>query len=60
MLYFYEHFIFVTIDFCYFQLYMLAAGDCVYKGGVKQLLPYLKSMGLECPPYNNPADYGML
>ncbi|XP_045207115.1 ATP-binding cassette sub-family G member 4-like isoform X2 [Mercenaria mercenaria] len=41
------------------HLYMLADGEVVYKGGVKHLLPYLKSMGLECPPYNNPADYVM-
>ena len=37
---------------------MLADGECVYKGGTKQLLPYFKSLNLECPPYNNPADYG--
>ncbi|XP_045207112.2 ATP-binding cassette sub-family G member 4-like isoform X2 [Mercenaria mercenaria] len=41
------------------HLYMLTDGEVLYKGGVKQMLPYLKSMGLECPPYNNPADYVM-
>ncbi|WAR06472.1 ABCG1-like protein [Mya arenaria] len=41
------------------HLYMLASGECVYKGSIKQLLPYFKSIGLECPPYNNPADYVM-
>ncbi|KAL4229505.1 ATP-binding cassette sub- G member 4 [Mactra antiquata] len=41
------------------HLYMLANGDCVYKGAVSHLLPYLTSMSLECPPYNNPADYAM-
>uniref|UniRef100_A0A915K2U0 ABC transporter domain-containing protein n=1 Tax=Romanomermis culicivorax TaxID=13658 RepID=A0A915K2U0_ROMCU len=39
------------------KLYILADGLCIYKGTVKGLLPYLKTYGLECPPYHNPADF---
>ncbi|XP_052284306.1 ATP-binding cassette sub-family G member 1-like isoform X2 [Dreissena polymorpha] len=41
------------------HLYMLANGECVYGGGIKHLLPYFKSLGMECPAYHNPADYVM-
>ena len=40
-----------------FQLYLLADGQCIYRGPMGSLLPYLKSINLECPLYNNPADY---
>uniref|UniRef100_A0A2P2I873 ATP-binding cassette sub-family G member 1-like n=1 Tax=Hirondellea gigas TaxID=1518452 RepID=A0A2P2I873_9CRUS len=39
------------------QLYALADGQCIYRGTTDDLLPFLNSMDLHCPPYHNPADF---
>lgn len=39
-------------------LYMLAEGQCIYRGQIAGLIPFLSTMGLHCPSYHNPADYG--
>ncbi|CAL7935402.1 unnamed protein product [Xylocopa violacea] len=38
-------------------IYAVADGHCIYKGPVKSLLPHMSSIGVDCPPYHNPADF---
>ncbi|XP_053612319.1 uncharacterized protein LOC128676307 [Plodia interpunctella] len=46
-----------TIYSLFDQVYMLADGMCIYHGPSSNTVPYLASMGFQCPMYHNPADY---
>uniref|UniRef100_A0A1Q3FN52 Putative the eye pigment transporter n=1 Tax=Culex tarsalis TaxID=7177 RepID=A0A1Q3FN52_CULTA len=39
------------------HVYALADGHCVYQGSALNTVPYLHSVGLQCPQYHNAADY---
>jgi ATP-binding cassette, subfamily G (WHITE), member 4 len=39
------------------QVYVLAAGECLYQGSTDKLVPFLQHVNLPCPIYHNPADF---
>ena len=39
------------------RLYLLAEGQCIYRGLTLGIVPFLSSMAMECPSYHNPADF---
>lgn len=38
-------------------VYIMAQGHCVYQGSNNNTVPYLASLGFDCPKYHNSADY---
>lgn len=39
------------------RIYALADGQCIYQGSSRNLVPFLKEIGLICPPTFNPSDF---
>lgn len=45
--------------FAKFQhVYIVAKGQCVYRGHAGNVVPFLQHIGIECPRHYNPADFG--
>lgn len=38
-------------------IFLSTTGRCIYQGSPSDLVAHLSSVGLQCPPFNNPADY---
>ncbi|KAK0157176.1 hypothetical protein PV327_011347, partial [Microctonus hyperodae] len=39
------------------QVYVVAAGQCIYRGPCSGVVSFLDYVGIECPKYYNPADF---
>ncbi|XP_029159286.1 ATP-binding cassette sub-family G member 1-like [Nylanderia fulva] len=39
------------------NVYVVAAGQCAYRGTPNNVLPFLQNLGIECPKHYNPADF---
>jgi hypothetical protein len=41
------------------NVYVVAAGQCVFQGSGADIVPFLGTVvGIQCPTHYNPADYG--
>ncbi|XP_050573971.1 ATP-binding cassette subfamily G member 4-like isoform X4 [Bombus affinis] len=39
------------------HIYVIAAGQCIYRSTVHNLVPFVRQIGIECPKHYNPADF---
>ncbi|XP_058449766.1 ATP-binding cassette sub-family G member 1-like [Malaya genurostris] len=39
--------------------YLVARGNCLYRGSISELIPRFAMVGLECPLSHNPADFAL-
>ncbi|XP_033226559.1 ATP-binding cassette sub-family G member 1-like isoform X2 [Belonocnema kinseyi] len=39
------------------HVYVVASGQCIYRGKANNVVPFLKNIGIECPKHYNPADF---